>query len=78
MPQLKASSTVVRCFVWALVVTTVDKKHQEEGVTTMRVGYTGTQEEAREARKAALYNELQVRPGTPLPHLSHDVFLVRK
>lgn len=43
------------------VVTTVDKKHQSEGITTMRVGYTGTQQEAKNASRAALDNEMQVR-----------------
>jgi hypothetical protein len=47
------------------VLTTVDKSAEAEGIVTMTVGYTGTQDEAREARNDALRNELQARAATP-------------
>ncbi|BDA47514.1 probable serine/threonine-protein kinase/endoribonuclease IRE1 at C-terminar half [Coccomyxa sp. Obi] len=45
--------------------TTVDKTHAAEGIVTMEMSYTGSQQEARETAQAALKNELEARAATP-------------
>lgn len=45
--------------------TTVDKSHLDEGIVTMSMSYTGSQEEARETAEDALKNELEARAATP-------------
>ena len=43
----------------------VDRSQQHEGIITLKMDYTGTTQEARQARKEALQNEMQSRASTP-------------
>jgi hypothetical protein len=43
----------------------LDKKHMAEGIVTMEMSYTGSQQEARDAAEAALKNEQDARAATP-------------
>ena len=47
------------------VLTSVDRTHQDEGIITLKISYTGTTDETRQAREEALQNEMQSRASTP-------------
>ena len=47
------------------VLTSVDRRHQHEGITTLKISYTGTTDETRQAREDAQQNEMQSRASTP-------------
>lgn len=43
----------------------MDKSRAAEGIVTMNMSYTGSQQEAKETAEAALKNELEARAATP-------------
>jgi len=47
------------------VLTSVDRSQEHEGIITMTMSYTGTTDETRRAREAALKNEMEARSSTP-------------
>lgn len=47
------------------MLTSIDRSHQHEGIITLKMDYTGTTDETRQARKEALQNEMQSRASTP-------------
>lgn len=47
------------------VLTTVDRKHEKEGIVTLKISYTGTTNDTQRAREEALQNEMHARASTP-------------
>ena len=47
------------------VLTSVDRSQQHEGITTVKMSYTGTTDEAQQAHRDALANEVEARASTP-------------
>lgn len=62
--QWRGLSRSERC-VWRAVLSSVDRSQQDEGIITLKMSYTGTTDEVRQAREEALQNELSAKASTP-------------
>ncbi len=51
--------------IWRAVLSSVDRSQQDEGIITLKMSYTGTTDEVRQAREEALQNELSAKASTP-------------
>ena len=47
--------------IWRAVLSSVDRSQQDEGIITLKMSYTGTTDEVRQAREEALQNELSAK-----------------
>ena len=47
------------------MLSSVDRSQQHEGIITLKMSYTGTTGEVRQAREEALQNELSAKASTP-------------
>ena len=51
--------------MWCAVLSSVDRSQQHEGIITLKMSYTGTTDEVRQAREEALQNDLSAKASTP-------------